>query len=390
MVENPARLLLGPGPSPVDPRITAAMGEPVISHVDPIFAGTLKATAELLRQVFGTTNRATFAVSGTRFSGMETALLNVIEPGDTIIVGISGFFGVKAQEICERMGASTIAVTSGFGRPVETEDVAGALADNPGAKAVFMVAAETSVGMFQPLADIAAICHESNALLIADMVTLLGGAEVKVDEWGVDVAYAGSQKCIGTPPGTAPITFSPRALEAIRTRSTPVASWYLSALDIAAYWAGELAYHHTCSSPVIAGLKRALELIVAEGLSERAARHERNGAALRAGFEAMGLEIASLEGRRLGMLTPVGIPDGVADAEFRAELLERFNTEIGGGLGDWAGKVWRIGLMGYGSDPKNVYHVLNAFEVLLAERGIPIEPGAAAAAASAVITADSL
>ncbi len=388
MVDNPARLLLGPGPSPVDPRITAAMGEPVISHVDPIFARTLKDTADLLRQIFGTANKATFAVSGTGFSGMETALLNIIEPGDTIVVGISGFFGVKAQEICERMGATTVAVSSGFGRPVETEDVAEALDANPGAKAVFLVAAETSAGLRQPLADIAAACHARNALLVADMVTLLGGAEVKVDEWGVDVAYAGSQKCIGTPPGTAPITFSPQAVGAIAARRTPVASWYLSALDIAAYWAGELAYHHTCSSPVIAGLKRALELIVAEGIGERARRHERNGAALRAGFEAMGLHIASLEGRRLGMLTPVGIPDGVVDAEFRAELLERFNTEIGGGLGDWAGKVWRIGLMGYGSDPKNVYHVLNAFEVLLAERGIRIEPGVAAAAASAVITAE--
>ena len=318
---------------------------------------------------------------------METALINVIEPDDTVIVGISGFFGVKAQEICERMGANTVVATAGFGRPVETEDVVEALDANPGAKAVFVVAAETSAGLRQPLADIAEACHARGALLIADMVTLLGGAEVKADEWGVDVAYAGSQKCIGTPPGTAPITFSPRAVEAIKARRTPVGSWYLSALDIAAYWTGEIPYHHTTSSPVIVGLKRALELIVAEGIAERALRHERNGAALRAGFEAMGLEIASLEGRRLGMLTPVGIPDGVADAEFRAELLERFNTEIGGGLGDWAGKVWRIGLMGYGSDPKNVYHVLNAFEVLLAERGVQIRPGAAAAAASAVITA---
>ena len=386
MVDNPARLLLGPGPSPVDPRITAAMGEPVISHVDPVFANILRETAGLLRQVFGTANEATFAVSGTGFSGMETALINLIEPGDEIIVGISGFFGVKAQEICERMGASTVVATSGFGRPVETEDIVEALDANPGAKAVFVVAAETSAGLRQPLADIAEACHDRGALLIADMVTLLGGAEVKVDEWGVDVAYAGSQKCIGTPPGTAPITFSPRAVEAIESRRAPVGSWYLSALDIAAYWAGRIPYHHTTSSPVIAGLKRALELIVAEGIAERARRHERNGAALRAGFEAMGLQIASLEGRRLGMLTPVGIPEGIADAEFRAELLERFNTEIGGGLGDWAGKVWRIGLMGYGSDPKNVYHVLNAFEILLSERGIEVEPGAAAAAASAVIT----
>ncbi len=387
MAENPARLLLGPGPSPVDPRITAAMSEPVVSHVDPYFVRMLSDTAELLRRLFGTTNQATFAVSGTGFSGMEAALVNILEPGDTIITGISGFFGTKANEICKRLGAETVTVSSGFGRSVETDEIAAALTRNPSTKAVFLVAAETSVGLRQPLADIASLCHEHGALLIADMVTLLGGAVVKTDEWGIDVAYGGSQKCIGTPPGAAPMTFSDRAVAAIRARRLPVASWYLSALDLAAYWSGQLAYHHTCSSPVVAGLKRALELIMAEGLEERERRHERNGAALRAGLEAMGLTIASLEGRRLGMLTPVQIPEGIVDAEVRSELLSRFNTEIGGGLGDWAGRVWRIGLMGYGSDLKNVYHILNALEILLAERGYAVRPGAAAAAASAVITA---
>ncbi len=386
MLQNPARLLLGPGPSPVDPRITAAMSEPVISHVDPVFVQMLKDTAALLREVFGTSNRATFAVSGTGFSGMETALINVIEPGDKVIVGVSGFFGSKAAEICSRMGAKVVEVSSGFARPVETQDVADALAQHPDARTVFLVGAETSVGLRQPLADIAEVCHRANALLVADLVTLLGGAQVKVDEWGVDVAYGGSQKCIGTPPGAAPITFSPRAIARIENRSSSVGSWYLSAIDIAAYWAGDLPYHHTCSSPVVAGLKRALELIVAEGLDVREQRHERNGAALRAGLEAMGLGVASMEGRRLGMLTPVEIPTGIVDAEIRGALLERFNTEIGGGLGEWAGKVWRIGLMGYGSDPKNVYHILNALEVLLDERGYRVEAGRAAAAASAVLT----
>tara|TARA_B100001123_G_C15339638_1_gene1034271 strand:+ start:1364 stop:2452 length:1089 start_codon:yes stop_codon:yes gene_type:complete len=358
------------------------MSTPVIGHMDPMFVSDLGNTSELLRHVFGTKNRATFAVSGTGFSGMETALVNVIEPGDTVIVGVSGFFGVKAEELCRRLGAETIVVSNGFGLPVETIDIRSALEDSGDVKAVFLVSAETSVGLRQPLQDIAEVVHEFDSLLISDMVTLLGGAVVKVDEWEVDIAYSGSQKCIGTPPGSAPITFSPRAVEAIEQRKSPVPSWYLNALEISAYWAGELPYHHTCSSTVMYGLKKALELIKDEGLNNRAQRHEIHGAALRSGVEAMGLSVASLEGRRLGMLTPINIPEGIDDKDVRSALLEEYNTEIGGGLGDWAGKVWRIGLMGYGSTPANVLHILNALEHLLSERGHKCERGSATAAAT--------
>lgn len=382
MVENPARLLLGPGPSPVDPRVTQAMSAPVIGHMDPLFVSDLGNTSELLRYVFGTENAATFAVSGTGFSGMETALVNVIEPGDTVVVGVSGFFGIKAEELCRRLGAETIVVSNGFGLPVDTSDIRNALEDSGNVKAVFLVSAETSVGLRQPLQDIAEVVHEFDSLLISDMVTLLGGAVVKVDDWGVDIAYSGSQKCIGTPPGSAPITFSPRAIAAINQRKSSVPSWYLNALEISAYWAGELPYHHTCSSTVMYGLKKALELIKDEGLEKRAQRHERHGEALRSGAQAMGLSVASLEGRRLGMLTPINIPEGVEDKDVRSALLEEYNTEIGGGLGDWAGKVWRIGLMGYGSTPANVLHILNALEHLLSERGHKCERGAAASAAT--------
>ncbi len=389
MISNfdlPTRKLLGPGPANVDPRVMDAMQAPAIGHMDPAFVEVLAETADLLRYAFGTENDVTMAVSGTGFSGLDMALSNVLEPGDRIVVGIAGFFGEKAAEIATRLGAKAIKVSSGFGRPVAPEVVQAALGGNGRVKAVFLVAAETSVGLRQPIAEIAEIAHQAEALLIADAVTLLGGARMELDEWGVDVAYAGSQKCVGAVAGTAPITFGPRAVEAIKNRSGPIPSWYFDALALHRYWSNEPFYHHTCPSTLMMGLREALRIVHEETIEARAARHERSGRALVAGLEAMGLEVASDPEHRLGMLTPVRIPEGISDAAVRGELLGRHNIEIGGGLGDWAGKVWRIGLMGFGSTLANVLELLGALEELLREEGRNLDPGAAAAAAEQMAT----
>jgi alanine-glyoxylate transaminase/serine-glyoxylate transaminase/serine-pyruvate transaminase len=382
----PVRKLLGPGPANVDPRVMEAMHAPAIGHMDPAFMEVLAETADLLRYAFGTENDVTMAVSGTGFSGLDMALSNALEPGDRIVVGISGFFGEKAAEIATRLGAEAIKVSNGFGKPVAPETVQAAVAGAGRVKAVFLVAAETSVGLRQPIAEIAEIAHKSDALMIADTVTLLGGAKMELDEWGVDIAYAGSQKCVGAVAGTAPITFSPRAVEAIKQRSKPVPSWYLDALALHRYWSNEPFYHHTCPSTLMMGLREALRIVHEETIEARADRHDRNGRALVAGLEAMGLEVASDPKHRLGMLTPVRIPEGISDAAVRGELLRRHDIEIGGGLGNWAGKVWRIGLMGVGSNLANVLVILGALEELLSEEGHGLEPGAAAAAAKRIVT----
>ena len=380
-VSLPDRLLLGPGPANVDPRVMEAMQSPIVGHLDPAFMKILAEIADLLRYAFGTANEMTMAVSGTGFAGMDAALANIVESGDTVIVGVSGFFGGKAVEAVTRLGARPVVVDGGFGQPVTPAPIAAALAAEPDAKAVFLVAAETSVGLRQPLGEIADLAHSAGALLIADTVTLLGGAVVDVDGQNIDVAYSGGQKCLGAIPGTAPITFSPRAIEVMTERSTPVPVWYLDARAIHKYWTNTPFYHHTCSSTLMAGLLEALRIIKAETIEARAARHDRNGRALVAGLEAMGLEIAGDPAHRLGMLTPVRIPEGISDAEIRGELLSAHGIEIGGGLGEWAGTVWRIGLMGYGSSSANVTRVLTVLEDLLTARGHKCRPGAAAAAA---------
>ena len=380
-VRLPERLLLGPGPANIDPRVMATMQAPVIGHLDPAFMEILAEIADLLRYAFGTVNEMTMAISGTGFSGMDAALANVVEPDDTVIVGVSGFFGGKAAEAVTRLGARPVVVDGGFGSPVTTDAIAQALAAEPDARAVFLVAAETSVGLRQPLAEIGDLVRSAGALYIVDTVTLLGGATVGTDSNNIDVAYAGSQKCVGAIPGTAPITFGPRAAEIIARRSTPVPVWYLDALAIHRYWTNTPFYHHTCSSTLMAGLLEALRIIKAETIEARAARHDRNGQALVAGLEAMGLQIASDPANRLSMLTPVRIPEGINDAEVRTELLQSYGIEIGGGLGDWAGTAWRIGLMGHGSSSENVARVLAALEEALTARGYECQPGSAVAAA---------
>ncbi|MDP6348247.1 MAG: alanine--glyoxylate aminotransferase family protein [Chloroflexota bacterium] len=383
-VRLPQRLLLGPGPANIDPRVMEAMQSPVIGHLDPAFMEVLAEIADLLRYAFGTANEMTMAVSGTGFSGMDAALANVVEPGDTVIVSVSGFFGGKAAEAVTRLGARPVVVDGGFGAPVTTDAIAQALAAEPKARAVFVVAAETSVGLRQPLAEIGDLVRSAGALYIVDTVTLLGGAVVDTDGNNIDVAYAGGQKCLGAIPGTAPITFGPRATEIISNRPTPVPVWYLDALAIHRYWTNTPLYHHTCSSTLMAGLLEALRIIKAETIEARATRHDRNGQALVAGLEAMGLQIASDPMNRLSMLTPVRIPEGISDADVRTELLQSYGIEIGSGLGDWAGKAWRIGLMGYGSSSENVLRVLTALEEALTARGHQCRPGAAVDAAQQI------
>ena len=381
MVDNPARLLLGPGPSPVDPRITAAMGEPVISHVDPVFGRTLRETAGLLRKVFGTANEITFAVSGTGFSGMETALINIIEPDDTVIVGISGFFGVKAQEICERMGAGTVVASSGFGRPVETEDVVEALDANPGAKAVFVVAAETSAGLRQPLADIAEACHARGALLVADMVTLLGGAEVKADEWGVDVTVAGSQKGLMLPPGLSFNAISDRALAAAAGSTMPRAYWDWSAMS----GPNEHGFFpYTPATNLLYGLAEAIDMLNEEGLDNVFARHDRLAAATRAAVNAWGLEILCREPRHhSSTLTAVQMPKGVDADAFRQTVLERYNLSLGNGLSKVAGRVFRIGHLGDFNELM-LLGTLGGVEMGLGIAGVPHRAGGVQAAMAAL------
>ena len=380
----PIRKLLGPGPANVHPRVMQAMHQPVIGHLDPAFKEVLAETSGLLRYAFGTDNEVTLAMSGTGFSGLDAALSNVLEPGDQIIVGQTGFFGAKAAEIATRLRANVMLVSEGFGRPIGLDTMQKAVAQCKSLKAIFLVSAETSVGLRQPMGGFSEIAHQAGALLVADMVTLLGGDKVDLDKNGVDVAYSGSQKCVGAVPGTAPITFSPRAVEMIRSRRQPIPSWYLDVMALQSYWS-EPGYHHTCPSTLMMGLREALLILKEEGVQARANRHSRHGRALVAGLEAMGLEIASDPEYRLGMLTPIMIPSGIDDAQIRAELLNRFSIEIGGGLGEWAGKVWRIGLMGHGSNMENVLEVLSALQKLLSDRGHESSPDTIEAAARSAL-----
>ena len=336
--------------------------------MDPEFMRVLAGISSMLRGVFGTSNELTLALSGTGFAGMEAALTNVLEPGDTIAVCVSGFFGGRAAEMAARLGARPVVVTNGFGSPVAPQDLERTLEREGGVKAVFLVAGETSVGLNQPVAPLSAVAAGYGALVICDFVTVIGGARLNVDEWGVDVAYGGSQKCLGAPPGAAPITVSPAAREAIASRKSPVPSWYLDLESLQRYWSYEPFYHHTCPSPIMLALHEALRLVGEETLPARADRHDLHGRALVAGLEAIGLRLASHPDHRLSMLTPVWIPEGENDLRVRRELLRRFDIEIGGGLGEWAGRVWRIGMMGESSTRANVLLVMSALEELLGGR----------------------
>jgi len=371
----PSRVLMGPGPSDVHPRVLKAMATPLVGHLDPSFLQIMNETMELMRTVFETKNELTLAMSGTGSSGMETVFVNLIEPGDKVIIGINGLFGERMVDVAERCGAEVIRVEAPWGEIIKPEQIEQALKNHANVKAVAVVHAETSTGALQPLSEISQLAHAHDALLIVDAVTSLGGVKVGIDENEVDACYSGTQKCLSAPPGLSPVTFSKRAGEAMARRTSKVQSWYLDLSMIQNYWGQERFYHHTAPISMNYALREALRLVVEEGLTETWDRHWKLGRALQSGLEAMGLTLHVAADHRLPQLTSVCIPDGVEDMIVRKQLLEQFGIEIGGGLGALKGKVWRVGLMGYSCQPRNVLLFLAALEQVLLEQGVKVREG---------------
>jgi alanine-glyoxylate transaminase/serine-glyoxylate transaminase/serine-pyruvate transaminase len=376
---NPTpRLLLGPGPSDAHPRVLSAMTTPLLGHLDPQFLDLMTETQEMLRQVFRTKNRLTFPVSATGTAGMETCLVNLIQPGDAAVVATMGYFGNRMVDIAGRCGARLTTLEAKWGTAFDPQQIRDAVKQHR-PKVLALVHAETSTGVLQDLAPIGKICREFDTLLVADCVTSLGCTPVEVDAWGVDAAFSCSQKGLGCPPGMAPVTFSDRAVAALKARTTKVQSWYLDLSLIESYWGGDRAYHHTAPISMVYALREGLRIVLEEGLEVRWARHVRNHKALKAGLEAMGLQYTAAPGCQLPQLNAVRIPAGVDDVAGRKRLLTEFGIEVGGGLGDFKGRAWRIGLMGYNSRPACVLLVLAALEQVLAPCGVVPGSGVAAA-----------
>jgi len=380
-VTAPSRILMGPGPSDVDHRVLTALGAPTVGHLDPYFLKIMDELQGMLREVFRTKNELTLAVSGTGSAGMETCVVNLIEPGDKMVVGVNGVFGGRMTDVATRCGAKVTTIERPFGEVFSAEEIA-EVVDRVKPKVVGLVHAETSTGALQPIEEISRVVHDAGALLLLDTVTSLGGVPVEIDEWRVDAVYSGTQKCLSCPPGLAPVSFSPAALEAMDARKTKVASWYLDMSMVRNYWGGQRAYHHTAPINMNYALHEALRLVLEEGLENRFARHRQNHMALRAGLEALGIQYAVPAEIRLPQLNAVLIPAGVDDVAVRKQLLNDFGIEIGGGLGPMAGKTWRIGLMGVASSNRNVLYFLAALERCLADQGYRVEPGAGVAAAN--------
>lgn len=381
---NPSqRLLLGPGPSEVHPRVLGALGLPLLGHLDPEFVAIMDETQNLLRYVFQTENRLTMAVSGTGSAGMEAVVVNLIEPGDTMLVCVNGVFGARMVDVAERAGAKVTAIERPYGEVFDPEEVKAAI-KKVGPKVVGIVHAETSTGAWQPIEDIARIAHDAGALIAIDTVTSLGGVPVQIDAWDIDAVYSGTQKCLSCPPGLAPVSFGPRAAEVIQNRKSKIQSWYLDMSMIQRYWGSDRFYHHTAPISMNYALREALALVVEEGLEARFARHRLNADALKAGLAAMGVGVVTVEGHQLPQLTCARIPDGIDDLTVRKRLLKDWGIEIGGGLGSLKGKAWRIGLMGHGSRRSSVTLVLAALETCLRDLGHSFKPGAALEAAGAV------
>lgn len=380
-LDPPARLLLGPGPSNVHPRVLRALATPIVGHLDPAYLQLMDETRRMLRYAFQTTNELTLPISATGSAGMEACLVNLLEPGDEAVIGVNGVFGTRMADIAERCGAEVIRVEAPWGRIIEPDAVRSALTQTRRPKLVAIVHAETSTGVWQPLEEIAELAHAAEALFVVDAVTSLAGVPLRIDEWGIDACYSGTQKCLSCPPGLAPLTFGPRAVEALRARRRKVASWYLDLTMIEQYWGSDRVYHHTAPISMTFALYEALRLVVAEGLEARWERHQHHHKALKAGLAAIGLTLAAQEGRQLPQLNSVRIPPGVDDAAVRSRLLHEFGIEIGAGLGPLKGQAWRIGLMGESSSATSVLSVLHALERALPDAGYPIESGAAVAAA---------
>ncbi len=379
-----ARTLMGPGPSDVHPRILEALGRTTIGHLDPQFIQMMDEIKTLLQYAFQTENALTLPVSAPGSAGMETCFANLLEPGDKAIVCINGVFGNRMVENVTRCGATAITVNDDWGKPVDPDKVAAALKANPDAKLLAFVHAETSTGARSDARALAALAQQAGCLTIVDAVTSLGGIELKVDEWGLDAVYSGTQKCLSCTPGLSPVTFSERAAEVIRSRKVPVQSWFLDMNLVMGYWGGgaKRAYHHTAPINALYGLHEALVLLQEEGLENAWQRHARMHASLAAGLESLGIGFLVDSAFRLPQLNAVTVPEGVDEAAVRQQLLAESDLEIGAGLGALAGKVWRIGLMGHSARADNITLCLDALETALIGQGLEIEPGTARNAAA--------
>jgi alanine-glyoxylate transaminase/serine-glyoxylate transaminase/serine-pyruvate transaminase len=379
----PPRVLLGPGPSDVHPRVLTAMATPLVGHLDPKFLEIMNETQELLQQTFRTQNRLTFPVSGTGSAGMETCVVNLIEPRDPMVVCVNGVFGQRMLDVAQRAGAEVTVLERPWGDIFELDQIRDTL-KKVRPKVLGIVHAETSTGAWQPAQELGKLCHEFDTLLLLDTVTSLGGVPVEIDAWQVDAVYSGTQKCLSCPPGLAPVSFSDRAVEAINRRKSKIQSWYLDMTMVQRYWGEERFYHHTAPITMIYALREALRIVHEEGLEARWQRHLRNHQALKAGLASIGITYGAREGHQLPTLNLIRIPAGANDAATRSRLLAEFGIEIGGGLGDFKGKAWRVGLMGYGSRQNNVLLFLGALEQCLSAQGMNVEAGATSAAANRV------
>ena len=377
------RMLMGPGPSDVNPRVLQAMARPTVGHLDPQFLEVLNEVRDMLKQVFQTRNELTLAVSGTGSAGMETCVVNLIEPGDKLLVCLAGVFGQRMKDVAERAGAQVTAINVPWGQVFTTEQVAEAIRAHGPFKVVGIVHAETSTGAAQPIPPVAEVVKESGTLLLVDTVTSLGGMEVDVDGWEVDACYSGTQKCLSCPPGLSPVTFSPAAVEVIKGRKTKVQSWYLDMNMVQAYWGAERLYHHTAPINMNYALHEALQIVLEEGLQPRWARHVKHHKALKAGLEALGCGYLADPEHQLPMLNAVAVPGGVDEAVVRKRLLDEHSIEIGAGLGEFKGKAWRVGLMGESATERHVTAVLGGLGGILCEIGVVRNGGAGLPAARA-------
>ena len=380
----PQRILMGPGPSDVSPRVLEALSRPTIGHLDPVFVSLMDEMKVLLKYAFQTGNELTMPVSAPGSAGMETCFVNLVEPGDKVIVCQNGVFGGRMKENVERSGGIAVMVQDDWGRAVDPQKLEDALKANPDTRVVAFVHAETSTGAQSDVQTLVAIAHKYHCLTIVDAITSLGGTPLKVDEWGIDAVYSGTQKCLSCTPGLSPVSFSAQAQEKIKNRKTKVQSWFMDLNLVMGYWGGatKRAYHHTAPINALYGLHEALVILQEEGLQNAWARHQKNHLALRAGMEAMGLKFVVPEHERLPQLNAISVPEGVDEAAVRTILLSDYNLEIGAGLGAMAGKVWRIGLMGHASNPRNVRLCLGALDDVLGRLNAPIHHGVAVDAAN--------
>jgi len=378
---NPGkRILMGPGPSDVHPRVLKAMSTPLVGHLDPDFLTIMNETREMLKEVFQTKNELTIALSGTGSAGMEASLVNLLEPGDKAVVCIAGLFAERMADIVKRCGAEPVIIQGEWGNIIEPEEVKKVLEKTAKVKLLAIVHAETSTGVRQPLEEISKLTKEADVLFVVDAVTSLAGIPVETDKWNIDAIYSGTQKCLSCPPGLAPVSFSKVAIQSLAKRTSLIRSWYLDIQMLQSYWGKERFYHHTAPINMIYALREALRLVLEEGLEQRFRRHQLHSQALVAGLEAMGLKMIAPAQYRLPELNAVYIPEGIDDVTIRKALLKEYGIEIGGGLGKFKGKAWRIGLMGYSCSRGNVMLFLSALENILQAQGYAVsEHGASAA-----------